>query len=269
MFQLEQLLVPVDFSVYSLIAVKRAGELARHFRSEITLFHVGGFTENRPADLNEFASAELEGVGVKRIFCNGDPAEQVLERSREQRPDLILMATHGYGAFRQLFLGSVTASVLQNAHCPVWTGAHLSQPGDGRARMGRVMCAVNFGPQSRNALRWAAGFAASMGAQLSVIYAVPDRPPDLPDRYLSRWDEDAQCGADEQIKNLLKGLGVHADILLMNGEDVPAEVSASAKEKDIDLVVIGRDREADRDAGAFGTLAYSIVCRSPCEVVSI
>ena len=41
--------------------------------------------------------------------------------------DLIMMPTHGYGRFRALLLGSVTAKVLHDADCPVWTAVHREE----------------------------------------------------------------------------------------------------------------------------------------------
>jgi hypothetical protein len=40
---------------------------------------------------------------------------------------MILMPTHGYGPFRQMLLGSVTAKVLHDSKCPVLTEPISSQ----------------------------------------------------------------------------------------------------------------------------------------------
>jgi nucleotide-binding universal stress UspA family protein len=37
------------------------------------------------------------------------------------------LPTHGLGAFRRSLIGSITAKVLHDAECPVWTGVHLAQ----------------------------------------------------------------------------------------------------------------------------------------------
>ena len=40
MFQVERILIPIDFSMANSNAVRYAGILARHFGSQVTLFHV-------------------------------------------------------------------------------------------------------------------------------------------------------------------------------------------------------------------------------------
>jgi hypothetical protein len=59
-------------------------------------------------------------------FAEGDPASIITEYAARNRVDLIMMPTHGYGTFRSLLLGSVTAKVLHDAECPVWTGVHTA-----------------------------------------------------------------------------------------------------------------------------------------------
>jgi Universal stress protein family len=38
-----------------------------------------------------------------------------------------MMPTRGSGRFRAFVLGSVTAKVLNDAECPVWTDAHMEE----------------------------------------------------------------------------------------------------------------------------------------------
>ena len=63
--------------------------------------------------------------------------------------DLIMMPTHGYGPFRRFLLGSVTAKILHDATCPVWTSTHLeTSVGTGKVGIRKVLGAVDFGPRS-------------------------------------------------------------------------------------------------------------------------
>jgi nucleotide-binding universal stress UspA family protein len=73
-------------------------------------------------DVAEFAAGELGHFRVHPLVFGGDPATAIVEKAHSECADLIVMATHG---FRRFILGSVTAKVLHDADCPVWTGAHL------------------------------------------------------------------------------------------------------------------------------------------------
>ena len=49
----------------------------------------------------------------------GDPAFAILEQAKASQADLILMGTHGRGGLARFLIGSVSHSVLHQAHCPV------------------------------------------------------------------------------------------------------------------------------------------------------
>jgi len=291
MLQLERILVPIDFSPQSEIAASEAGVLARRFHSRVTLFHVSDFMlvhpltgplgfgitppealhaeylSNRQKELNEFGQAALEGVPVRRMVCRGDPAQLIVERARAEQSDLIMMPTHGHGALRRFLLGSVTAKVLHDADCPVWTGPHRADPpAAGPAQIRRVMCAVNFGPRSQTVIQWAAGFAAEFGADLTVVHSVLDTPPNLPQRYMFQWHEEAEWGTHEQLRALLLDSGIKAETMMASDADVTKGICSAAQQKGADVLVIGRSCARDRK---LGTHTYAIICQAPCRVVSV
>ena len=276
-----------------MIAASQAGALARRFHAEITLLHVNEFLITYPASgplgygitsleaeradylkrqreqLDKFGAEELSGVPVRRVLCCGDPANLIVQRSRDEKSDLILISTRGHGTFRRFLLGSVTAKVLHDAECPVWTTTHRAEPSAySPTGVGRVMCAVKLGRQNSDAIRWASAFAAEVGANLTVNNVVLDQPPNLPERYMFQWHEEAHWGADEQLHTLLRDLDIHADIVVVSDGDIPKAISNAAKDQGAGLLVIGRSC-ADRAAGRFGSDTYSIICNAPCPVVSI
>ena len=74
---------------------------------------------------------DFDGIAVTRVLLRGDPAGEIVEAARNRNVDLIVMATHGHGTLYRLLLGSVTAKVLHETQCPVWTGAHLQEAPEG------------------------------------------------------------------------------------------------------------------------------------------
>lgn len=292
MYQLERILVPTDFSDHSLAAIGQAGELARRFHSQLTLFHVNEFLVFHPftgalgfgitsseafraehmaarqKQLRDFGAAELAGVNVKRMVCCGDPAKLIVERAQEEHTDLILMPTRGAGVFRRFLLGSVTAKVLHDTDCPVWTGAHLADPPSGPAEIRHVLCAVDFGPQSTDTLRWAAGFAEAIGANLTVVHAVLEMPPNLPERYVYQWHAESHGGATERLHEMLLDCHTKAEVLVVSNGDVPKSIAGAVKQTGAELLVIGRGSK-HHGSGRLGSQTYSIICGASCPVVSI
>jgi nucleotide-binding universal stress UspA family protein len=293
MFHLGKILLPIDFSASGLTAANHVGALARHFHSEVTLLHVNDFSvlhplngplgfgitseeaeraehlSRRQQQLDEFGVAELRGVSVKRLLRCGDPAKLIVECAGEDKSELILMPTRGHGSFRRFLLGSVTSKVLHDAESPVWTSTHLAEPLTlNPTEVRHVMCAVDFGPQSCKVLSWAASFASEFGAKLTAVHAVLQTPPTLPDRHTFYWHDQAHLGAEERLRGLVLDSRIQADVLVVSNGDVPKALSAAAKEKGAELLVIGRSWACDLPR-RLGTHAYFIICNAPCPVVSI
>lgn len=286
MLSLEKVLLPVDFSERSKGAARYAKALATHAHSELTLLHVleppyvlglpegGGsvFAETRAAQVNEelggFLKDELGGIPVQRIVLEGDPAYRIVEYAHSQQVGLVMMPTHGYGPLRRFILGSVTAKVLHDADCPVWTGVHAEEiPAAGEIPFDHIVCAVDLGRQSVKALCWAHRMASELDAMLSLVHVVPDVDtppgryfdPDLP-TYLANM-------AQVELEKLQKTVGTHAEVFIRRG-DPPKELRRAAQHLEAHLLVIGRSSEA----GIFGRLrtnAYAIIRQAPCPVVSV
>jgi nucleotide-binding universal stress UspA family protein len=289
MRSLAKILLPVDFSERSLGAARYAKTLATHFDSELMLIHVltpphyefgaleiGGsmlseLYVNRSAqverELASFLVEELAGLNVRRVVVEGDPAREIVDYAHAEQAGLIVMPTHGYGPFRQFILGSITAKVLHDADCPVWTGVHLEEaPPVEEMSFGHVLCALDLGPQSCQALEWAAGLQAHFGSRLTVLHVTMgmQHPNEAPD---PEWHADMVNAAREELKRLQEQRGVKADLLIETGD--PAKtVCEVAKEQQADLLVIGRGSAG----GVFGRLrtnAYAIIRQSPCPVASV
>jgi len=282
MKSLSKILLPVDFSERSLGAARYAKFLADHFRSEITLLHSvtplpyefgalegGGAmlseiysdrAEQAEAQLQRFLCAELAGYNVKRVLLEGDAAERIVDYAHEQKVDLIVMPTHGYGTFRRFILGSNTAKVLHDAECPVWTGVHLQDvPQDFPVAIKSILCAIDLGPQTCRTLTWAAALQREFNASLKVIHALACR--DNPDAVA------VERSIREDVARFEKSAGAQAELLLETG-DASTVVCDTADRVCADLLVIGRGSAA----GGFGRLrthAYAMIRQSPCPVVSV
>jgi nucleotide-binding universal stress UspA family protein len=176
-----KILLPVEFSERCRGAARYAEALTSHFQAELVLLHVvmpphiayGGAGEaaaySSVADLvtERIAQSRIEldaflkdappNLRICRMVLEGDPAHKIVEYTHAGKVDLIVMPTHGYGPFRRFLLGSVTAKVLHDVNCPVWTGPHLEKaPQWTSIALRRVACAVDLGAQSLPVLGWGA-----------------------------------------------------------------------------------------------------------------
>jgi nucleotide-binding universal stress UspA family protein len=218
----------------------------------------------RRALVESFLGEEFAGVSVVRVMVEGDAAFEIVKYAKAERIDLIMMPTHGYGPFRALLLGSVTAKVLHDAECPVWTMAHTDEkipdPGD---RLHHILCGVDIHPEDVRTVVWAKDLANTEGASLVVLHALQGFDP--------ATDKTSYAPAIEEAeKRMLKLFGVtvtEREIAVEFG--TPAEVMRRiALDSLAELVVIGRGK-IRKPLGRLRSHAYAIIRESPCPVISV
>ncbi len=290
MVNIRKILFPIDFSPGCLGMSRYVESIASRFRAEVTFLHAvsqsdfmlgtpdfGGLAmvENYRAGLeasrqrmSNYLAEEFQHLSVKRLVLEGDPASKIIELSQQDDSDLIMMPTHGLGPFRRFILGSLTAKVLHDAGCAVWTGAHLENaPPLEKIAFRKVLCAVDLSPQSEGALKWAAGFAEEHGAELIALHVVPAAET-RPAKYLDRdLVETLITEAKAEMGTLLAHLDIPARIVVEGGE--PAKrAQLVAETENANLLVIARGAVTE-GWGRLRTHSYAIIRSAPCPVVSI
>ena len=146
MVAFKELLVPTDFSEYSVRAIDYGVEIAEKFSSHVTLIYVVepllqaadltwttvDFEELNKAH-NEAARKQLDklvaeripkGIDCDAVILFGRAFVEILKFAKERNADLIVMATHGRGAISHLLMGSTAEKVVRKANCPVLTVKH-------------------------------------------------------------------------------------------------------------------------------------------------
>lgn len=132
------ILVPVDFSETSRLAIDYALEVCSKFSAKLTLLHIQkppvvpgtelGFNyaeylehlSNTAADrLRELAASLPASCGAQIKVLEGIPWDLIVQHAADSGADLIVMPTHGRSGLKHLLLGSVSERVVRHAHCPV------------------------------------------------------------------------------------------------------------------------------------------------------
>lgn len=132
-----KILLPVDGSPSSTRAVRY---LVRHWpdAGQVTLMNVDLPLRRNVAghlDASDVADFHLDnsrtamrrarrvlneaGISHDEQMLVGDPGAEVIDLARRGKYDLIVMGSHGRGALKSLFLGSVVMKVLANSRVPV------------------------------------------------------------------------------------------------------------------------------------------------------
>jgi nucleotide-binding universal stress UspA family protein len=290
MLNIKKILLPVDFQSPGLSVVHQAAGLARRFHSEVIVLHAltplsysagelpGAYVPASRDDLlaelirqaerqlERCLKPELEGLKVQRLLRKGDPAMEIVKAARELAADLIVMPTHGYGPFRRFLLGSVTAKVLHDSDCPVWTGAHIEEQAPSAFAIRKIICAIDLSEHSRNTISWAAQMAAEFGAQLIVahIVAEPDVYSSVEPHDKAEWQKALVSSAAKRIAEIQREVGSSAPVFIGSG-NIPDALSRTALDQKADLLVIGRNPSAGHLRGT----GYGLIRESRLPVLSV
>src|ERR1051326_3746814 len=171
MLSIQKIVVPIALSPACRWAARYALRVADQFGAKLLFLHVSG---NHPVDdANAFLKDTL-GPCHKAVVLEGDPAECIVQVAQRNAADLILMPTHAYGRFRRFLLGSVTAKVLHDAECPVWTGVPSEDnPFVTPPSFDSIVCAVDSDRTCCPLISRARELTEALGASLQVVHAVP------------------------------------------------------------------------------------------------
>jgi len=144
MINLKTVLVPVDFSPTSDVALRYGKALAGAFGAALQVIHVvqepyaqpwaveayGFSLATLQDDWMKEAAVKLDGAltpdertALKATTATllGHPVTEILRHAAEQNVDLIVMGTHGRGPLGHMVMGSVAERVVRRAPCPVLT----------------------------------------------------------------------------------------------------------------------------------------------------
>ncbi len=279
---IKNILFPVDFSP-SCVAVapyvKRATSI---FGANVTLVHACDLASHngfelyaRAADdiaeehwnlarsrLEVFLESEFPAKESPRILLAGDAARAITETATKSKCDLIMMPTHA-GRFRRMLLGSTTAKVLSDADCPVLTMRHTATIAPRSLEHRTWICAVELSSDSERVLRYARAAALAAGAKLSVIHAIQTSETDSK----TQRPSEVELQARQQIAELLSALSSDALASIVVGP-VKQVLLDAVRKSSADVLVIGRSTHSGT-LGRMLDLTYSLICDSPCPVVSV
>lgn len=271
---INKILFPVDFSDSCLAAARYVEGLAGRFEAKIRLLHIVTRGEHtlpeellplRRAELDAYLASELKYFTVERVCTIGEkPASAIIEAAENWDPDLVMMPTHGLGTFTRLFLGSVTAEILRELKCPVWTTVHSEAPIPlENIHMRKVLCALDLSDRSPYVLEWAAALAAEYQACLGIVHATRPMPQPLISVGLeNELNRSVVAEARQEIDSLRFTAGVQETPVFIETGDSAEVIARAQKNFNADLLVIGRHQSGPEDA-------FAILRDSPCPVVSI
>ena len=140
--QINNLLVPIDFSINANSALEEAVDLAKKYQATLhvvyvipqVIFHPDWATDIEDAvdvdDITEEARQALAkttepykstGVSINEHVLAGGPYIEILRLAKQLRVELIVIGAHGTSKRKPALMGSVAEKVVREAPCSVFT----------------------------------------------------------------------------------------------------------------------------------------------------
>jgi len=185
---MKNILVPVDFSVQAKYAAKVASDIAKLTNSKIFLLHMlelptgvvdpssFGNSNNTPTTLLFLKRAHekfedfkklsfFEGVEVEDSVQFHKAYDGIIDESKKQNIDLIVMGSQGTSGLEEMLIGSNTEKIVRNSDIPVLV---IKKEID-NFTIENIVFASNFNIKSKVAFQNILDFASLFNARLHLL----------------------------------------------------------------------------------------------------
>jgi nucleotide-binding universal stress UspA family protein len=282
----QTILCPVDFSEFSVMALRYAVAFAKENEAKLILYHaildiertttymevmypltpVRELEESARKELETFASRivplELE---VSRVLQKGSPAEGILDVAREQEVDLIVMGTHGRTGYERFLLGSVTGKVLHKSMIPVLTVCNpthhfIKEQGFRQIAIRKVLCALDLDRGSKKVADLALSLARLYQSELIVVHVTHKKEA-------ADWFE-REAASLAVMKHLISpNQDWCSSRYLVEAGRPEEEILKAVERHGIDLIVMGHHSHLPIQEAVVGSVALKVIAGSACPVL--
>ena len=237
------------------------------YRNDVIVAYLEAIRESVRGKLDCFLP-ESDVPNVRRQIADGPAAECIVQYAAKMEAPLIMMPTRGHTRFRQLLLGSVTAAVLHDADCPVWTEAHTENGLTNSVGRRALACAIDMSPRTPQLLQTASEFKTKFGAVLHVVHSVPGIDPRFPSGAANRAHRFLVEQARDDFKDYCSTAGIDAPLEIVEDVGLVDGIAGAVSKHRADLLIIGRG-VTQGPLGRLRTNAHDLIRRSPCPVLSV
>ncbi|MEO6882666.1 MAG: universal stress protein [Bacteroidia bacterium] len=275
-FKIQKILIPIDFSETSLLAVKHGAFMAKLYKADICLLHVfekqwshfnvilpqvqiedlSGFTNKIEAKLAEIAEGIRKEYAVKTtsICAPGNIFSEIVTIVNNEKIDVVVMGTHGVSGAEEFFMGSNTFKVVTKSPCPVLSvQTHAKKLG-----FSTILLPIDDSSHSRQKVMQAIELASHYNSKVHIL-GIVDSDVNL-DKFKLKIN---------QVENFLTKHNVNFIAETINNDNPATATLAYAKKICADLIMIMTDQEESLTGFLLGNYAQQIVNHSKIPVFSI
>ena len=196
----------------------------------------------------------------------GWPGEPIEKAARDYDTDLIVMATHGRTGMARLFLGSIAEHVMRSSERTVLSFG----PGTAVGALKKILCPVDFNPNSTSALKFGWRLAQRYKATVSLLHvvALPFEPSEVPvEAPVPEWEQNSLAELEAVATENL-GAKARCKLVVRRGDPALAIMEVE-KELKPDLVVMATHGRTGLSHLVLGSVAERTVRESAVPVLTV
>jgi len=305
MKRFKNILLACDFKTKQGMAVERAVSLAQQNEARLTVIAV---VKDIPADMGMAITAitpqevfqlviddqqkkvdalvadiSKQGVEAESMVVAGTPFMEIIRQVLRDEHDLVILAAEGKGGIKKRLFGSTSMHLMRKCPCPVW----VVKP-EKRTKYKKIMAAVDVTSDSpdveRNSLnplilQLASSLARMDSSNFHVVQVwsvygegYMQMRGDMSDKSIHDLRKRNKRHLASQLDSLLAGVdlkGISSHRHLPRNKDVAKAIVKLAKNKAIDLLVMGSVCRTGLAGFIIGNTAEKVLNEVNCSVLTV
>ncbi|XQP85397.1 MAG: universal stress protein [Candidatus Pollutiaquabacter aromativorans] len=266
------ILVPIDFSEQSLIALGQSYNLARLNRADLTLIHIIDESFHLPfmgkkedksmekkiqKELDKLASetSQTAGIKVNTMVTRGKIYEEIQKAVKKLKVSLIIMGTNGSVGFKR-FIGSNALRVIREASCPVITIKGKKH----RAGCKHIVLPLDLQKETKEKVHNAIEFSKLFGSTIDLVSVLTTDDEFIVNKLKRQM---------HQVHEYILEQNIPCTVEFVHGDDVAEEVVKYSKRIKADIIMVMTQSEMDWSDMFISSATQDIINSSDIPVLSV
>ena len=251
------ILVPIDSTEQTMIALGQSYNLARFTNSKIILLTVGdeksATVKKRLDELAKIAS-QKSGQPVETMIRQGNVYEEINKVADVINPLFILIGITTKLSMRSILSKNAFKMVRESKHPVITIRGKVHKDG-----CKTILLPVDLSKQTREKVTKAVFLAKLFKADVRVISILTETDEDSENKLISY---------SNQVWKYIKDQGIRCTIKTLRGQDIPKMIIDYGREVEADLILIMSKAELSMKEVFMGTVAERLVNESEIPVLS-
>ncbi|MBS1637397.1 MAG: universal stress protein [Bacteroidetes bacterium] len=253
------ILIPIDFSKQSLLAVKNSYNIGKYTRSKLLLMHVvQKASDENKEELEKLRQQTMEesGLDCDCITVKGDIFEETDKMAEKIGASLIVAGLEPHVKFRSFMGNSPASKFIKNSPCPVLTVRSSQYSPDCK----NIVMPFDLSPESREKVATVVQVAKYYGADIRIVSIFDPNDAKYENELLPYL---------HQVKKFIKDRNVNCTNKSIPSKNVVENIVEYANKNGCDLIVQMNKKNMALGEMFSGTASQRLVDVSNIPVLTI